>query len=275
MIEVPDDLGPDGFVARAALRPTLVDRRDRARSSPVATREFERRTVDDALARLEALDRATAERFLRERSQLDVFATFRRLSAHPLDDSPHYGDEPLDAFLELLLGTDGRYDGGASPGAEMIHYDPSPASAALVLAARGWFDAGETFVDLGSGTGRVVTLASWLGPARAVGVEIDAPLVAIHRLAAERLGLPFDVRIGDARTARLDDGTGFFFFAPFVGSVLADVLERLRGIAHERPIRVGSWGPSTAAIAAADFLVPDREAPYGPFDLATFRAGPS
>ena len=147
-------------------------------------------------------------------------------------------------------------------------------AARLVEHVRAWLPTDGPVLDLGSGTGRVATLASLLGSARVVGVEIDEDLVAIHRAAASRLGLAFDVRVGDARQVPFEDGTGFFFFAPFLGSVLDAVLARLRTIAAERPIRVGSWGPSTEAIARADFLVPDRDAPYGPFDLATFRAGP-
>lgn len=196
------------------------------------------------------------------------------LSDHPLDATrPHFGDEPLDHYLEELLGTHRRFDGGAPPGEEMIHYDPSPASATLALARLSWFDPGEVFVDVGSGTGRVTVLAALLGEARCVGVEIDASLAQVSIAAARRLGASnIEVRIGDARTVPLEDGTAFFFFAPFVGSVLDEVLSRLEAIARQRPIRVGSWGPSTQRIAQAPFLVPDHDPPYGPFDLATFRS---
>lgn len=264
----------DAFRVRADGRSALLERLERARTLAADERARERALANAELERAEALDREAVSRFTAASRGPERIESLARLSAHPLDDSPHLGDEPLDAFVEALLGTGGRFDGGASPGEEMIHYDPSPASAALVLARRGWFDAGETFVDLGSGTGRVVTLGMLLGRGRIVGIEIDEALVRVHRESAARLGLEPEIRAQDARTAELADGTRFFFFAPFVGSVLDAVLGRLRAIARERTIHVGSWGPSTTAIARADFLLPDRAAPYGPFDLATFRAGP-
>jgi len=264
----------DAFRARFLARSELALRTERLRTLDPTARASEHAAIARAVGDAAARDRDDAELFARTHRSLDAAKVLARLSDHPLGDSPHFGDEPLDAFVEALLGTNGRYDGGPSPGDEMIHYDPSPASAALVLARRGWFGEGEVFIDLGSGTGRVVTLGMLLGPARVVGVEIDPKLVAIHRAASDRLGLEPEIRSDDARIAKLDDGTRFFFFAPFLGSVLADVLERLRVIAAERTIHVGSWGPSTSEIAKASFLVADRVEPYGPFDLATFRAGP-
>lgn len=266
----------DAYRSRSEARPDLLERLERTRALPPEQRGRARRSLDAELEAFDAMDRAAVAGVAAASTsdRTSMLAVLARLSAHPLDDSPHLGDEPLDRFVEALLGTEGRYDGGASPGEEMIHYDPSPASASLVLARRGWFDEGETFIDLGSGTGRVVTLGMLLGRGRVVGVEIDEALVEVHRASARRLSLVPDVRVGDARTAELEDGSRFFFFAPFLGSVLEVVLERLRAIARTRTIHVGSWGPSTAAIARADFLIADREASFGPFDLATFRAGP-
>lgn len=269
--------GPS-FGDRRRLGATLTELRQRCRAQGVEARGL-RAELSELESELEARNRAEVDGLvdaiaagrLRGEALMEALATH---SSHPLDEgSPHFGDEPLDHLLESLLDTNGRFDGGPSPGDEMIHYDPSPASATLALARLGWLAPSEVFVDIGSGTGRVSILAALLGEARCVGVEIDEALVAVAERASRRLGAEnLELRVGDARTAPLEDGTAFFFFAPFLGTVLDDVLGRLEAISRTRRIRVGSWGPSTPRIAEAGFLRADRVLPYGPFDLATFRS---
>lgn len=254
---------------------TELEQRARATGPEARARRAEIANLRELIARgetreTEALRDAVASGALRGAALLERLRTY---TDHALDDAPHFGDEPLDDLLEALLETHGRFDGGPSPGVEMIHYDPSPGSATLALAQRGWFDDGEVFVDLGSGIGRVTLLATLLGRARCVGVEIDSALVDVASQAARSLGASrAEFRVGDARSVSLEDGTCFFFFAPFVGSVLDEVLGRLEDLAARRPIRVGSWGPTTERVAATGFLEPERVAPHGPFDLALFRS---
>jgi hypothetical protein len=100
-------------------------------------------------------------------------------------------------------------------------------------------------VDLGSGLGTVVLLAHLVTGARARGVEIQPKLVARARDAAIRLGLDataVSFEHGDVRDAAIDDGTVFYMYAPFTGSVLVDVTERLHAIAKRRAVIVCALG---------------------------------
>lgn len=264
-----------GFGDLWAVRSSLGLLAERCRSLGARGRT-EVASVEGALAEVEAsLDahvarttRAIAQGTLRGERLFDALAA---LTSHPLDlGTPHVGDDPADFLIERVFGTCGRFDGGASPGPEMIHYEPSPVSATLALARLGWFAPGTTFVDVGSGTGRVPIVASLLSGVRTVGVEIDERLARVATNVAARLGADVDVRLGDARTAPIEDGDAFFFFAPFIGGVLDSVLDRLARVANEKRLRIGSWGPSSELIAACGAFEAEQPS-FGPFDLVTFR----
>lgn len=96
----------------------------------------------------------------------------------------------------------------------------------------------DVFVDLGAGLGRVAVLAHLLTGARAVGVEMQAPLVHGARVMARELGVAAHVRFdqGDATDARLDEGTVFFIFASFGASALARILAELERVARDKEI---------------------------------------
>jgi SAM-dependent methyltransferase len=96
----------------------------------------------------------------------------------------------------------------------------------------------DVFVDLGAGMGRATFVASWLGARRAVGVEIDAELVAIARAnhAASRLAhrdVEF-VHTG-ADQYPLDGATVLFMFNPFGSATMQRVVERLDESLARRP----------------------------------------
>ncbi|MEZ4616402.1 MAG: class I SAM-dependent methyltransferase [Caldilineaceae bacterium] len=107
----------------------------------------------------------------------------------------------------------------------------------------GWQPA-DCFYDLGSGLGQVVMLVQLLTGMAARGVEYDPAFVDFARRQAAILDLPA-VRFvnADARIADYSDGTIFFLFTPFRGAMLRTVMTRLRDIAHDHPIRVGTFGP--------------------------------
>ncbi len=70
---------------------------------------------------------------------------------------------------------------------EVIHYSPSGLSEILFTIENARLGPDKTFVDLGSGLGKVVLLVALLTGARAYGVEIDPRLVAHARAAAQAL----------------------------------------------------------------------------------------
>jgi hypothetical protein len=47
---------------------------------------------------------------------------------------------------------------------------------------------------------------------------------------------------------------GFYLYSPFTGSILADVLERLRKESTRRPIKICTLGPCTCTVAQESWL---------------------
>lgn len=96
-----------------------------------------------------------------------------------------------------------------------------------------------TFVDFGSGKGRVVLMAAAYGFRHVVGVEVSEELCAVAKRNVERYGgrtsktSSIDIVQCNAATFRIpDDATTLFLFNPFddtvISRILSDVDESLR-----------------------------------------------
>jgi hypothetical protein len=99
----------------------------------------------------------------------------------------------------------------------------------------------DTVVDYGSGLGRVVFAASWLGAKRAIGVEIDAGLCSraeanrrACRLDNERIEFACEA----AETYAPVGVSVVYLFHPFGAGTLKTVLDNLETQATDRPRRV-------------------------------------
>jgi hypothetical protein len=94
--------------------------------------------------------------------------------------------------------------------------------------------------------------------ARSIGIEVEAAYVASAQECAQGLRQS-RVRFlhDDARTADLCGGTVFYLYTPFTGSILADVLARLREESTHRPIRICTFGPCTGTVAKEAWLRAD------------------
>ncbi len=99
-----------------------------------------------------------------------------------------------------------------------------------------------TFVDLGSGKGRVVLIAATCGFRKIVGIDFSAPLCEIarrnidsfqrhRRLNAEIVIVHSDVVLYEFQ----GDETVFFLYDPFSAAILGKVLENLRRSLEEVP----------------------------------------
>ncbi len=142
-----------------------------------------------------------------------------------------------DTFVDELLGfdhipSDDELPRGGTP------YLPCGVDEILRMAREVPLQPTDTFVDLGSGVGRVAILAHLVSGARAGGIEIQRQLVGVARERAEALRLP-DVTFtrGNVVDTELDANV-FFLYSPFGGDMLRTVLAKLEALARTRPIVV-------------------------------------
>jgi SAM-dependent methyltransferase len=143
-----------------------------------------------------------------------------------------------DAWTNELLGLDDAPADDADLPRGSVPYLPCGVDAILAMVREVPLGAGDAFVDLGSGLGRVVMLAHLLSGARGSGLEIQEALVAGARARSEALALPA-VSFLHADAAQADlEGSVFFLYAPFNGPMLAAVLARLEALARRRAIVV-------------------------------------
>lgn len=96
----------------------------------------------------------------------------------------------------------------------------------------------DVFYDIGCGMGRVVCLAARHRVTKSVGIELNPGLAAVARCNAERLRgrrAPIEVRVADAVTADLGDGTIYYLFNPFGAETLRAVLANIERSLAARP----------------------------------------
>jgi hypothetical protein len=105
--------------------------------------------------------------------------------------------------------------------------------------------------------GHVSLLISMLAGVQSLGIEVEAAYVASAQECAQRLRQN-RVRFlhGDARAADLSVGTVFYLYSPFTGSILRDVLDRLRRESIIRQIRICTLGSCTSTVAKESWLTP-------------------
>lgn len=156
------------------------------------------------------------------------------------------------------VATDGGEDIGDLVIAERAHYrhavryqPTTPEVFAAALAACPIPYEGTTFVDLGSGKGRALLMATAYPFHRIIGVEFAADLVAIARANIRRLGVAVQTMCLDAATYPLPSGPLLvFMFNPFDAVVMAKVIQRLEQslAAAPRPCAVVYCNPVYAEL---------------------------
>jgi predicted RNA methylase len=138
---------------------------------------------------------------------------------------------PHDEFWDRRLGvrTFGYHPATGKPGDPdwKVHYTPTPYADIFRLLRTVRLNSNDVFVDFGSGMGRSVFAASWLGVARAIGVEVVQNLCdkANENYRQSRLvhrSIEF-VSIS-AEAYQNPDMTVCFMFHPFGEATLTKVL---------------------------------------------------
>ncbi len=126
--------------------------------------------------------------------------------------------------------------------------------------------AGFTFVDIGTGKGRPLIMAGWLGFGRVVGVEFAVELADIARANLAKLGIAnAEVVTLDASIYRFPDEPQIVFMtgATLGPTILAAVLDNLAKVSREHEVHVVYIRPYSAAVLDGH---PDFEAADGACD---------
>lgn len=185
------------------------------------------------------------------------------------EDEPDY--DFFDDFLIQLMHVDYEPSETRARGDEMFYLQPTPGRVILNMIKSLGFTKTDRFYDLGSGLGRVPILVSLLTDAYAVGVEYEPSYIEYSKGSAEKLGIKtIEFRNQDARDADISDGTLFFMYTPFTGSILRTVLDKLRDLSQQRPIKVCTYGPCTPQIERETWLYPIRHSRGDIYRLAIF-----
>ena len=209
--------------------------------------------VSPLQAKLEAANLKVYEAIRREILQRQGSTSLLKWVPQSGANGPEY-----DYLDELITGVL-RFEETADPivlrTAEMVSYQPTPARHIFDLIDRTALNEDDVLVDLGSGLGHVPLVASICTRARSIGVELEPVYVDCARKSAETLNLKRVTFIQqDARTANLTEGTVFYMYTPFTGTMLRAVLDSLEREGNRRDIRLCTFGPCTATVAAENWL---------------------
>jgi hypothetical protein len=163
--------------------------------------------------------------------------------------------DSLDAFVSGLLQISTSPEETIKREPEMVFYQPTPARVVLELVDRAGITPDDVFCDLGSGLGQVAILVNLLSGAKTKGVEVDPGYCDYAWRCTKKLNLLNVEFINlDARDADYSEGTVFYLYTPFEGKMLQDVLERLKGEAKRRAIRVCTYGPCILDVSRQAWL---------------------
>jgi tRNA/tmRNA/rRNA uracil-C5-methylase (TrmA/RlmC/RlmD family) len=184
------------------------------------------------------------------------------------------GYDALDIFVNDLLRIDLALEETREKEPDMVFLQPTPARIVLELVEKVDLTEEDIFYDLGSGLGQVAILVGLFSGARTKGIEFEPAYCAYAQRCAARLNLSRVQFMNlDARDADYSDGTVFFMYTPFRGSMLQEVLERLRSESRKRAITICTYGPCTPRVSDQDWLRCIGQLPDHEYELAVFRSG--
>lgn len=169
--------------------------------------------------------------------------------------SPEIGYDSLDVLINGLLLSPAVPIETKAREPEMIPYQQTPARIILELVEKAPLTDKSVFYDIGSGLGQLPSLVHLLTGATANGIEFEPAYCDYALACATDLNLSAVEFINaDARTVDYGDGTVFFMYTPFVGSLLQTVLEKLQREPRSKGVWVCTYGPCTPVVAQQSWL---------------------
>lgn len=228
----------------------------------VPTTEFEilKQRAEHAKHRLEEVDNVLFKQ-LREqiRSGSYAQASFKAMVRQYLEEDYNQpnkiGYDNLDAFINGLLTNQPLPEATIEQQPEMVFYQQTPARVIFEIADRARLTPNDVFFDLGSGLGQVAILINLLTGAKAQGVEYEPAYCNYATSCASNLNLA-DVKFINttAQNGNYAEGTVFFMYTPFEGTMLQEMLDILKKEAQQKTIRIFTYGPCSPNVARQSWL---------------------
>jgi SAM-dependent methyltransferase len=169
-----------------------------------------------------------------------------------------FSDQPLPAETKALM-----------PG--MVSFHKTPVRVVFELIRLAEMGSEDVFFDIGSGLGQVVLLVNLITGARCMGIEYEPAYCAYASAIASRLRLADTEFINaDAGDGDYSKGTVFFLYTPFEGRLLQDMLRLLEKESRQRALRIFTYGPCSARVAAENWCSCVNGIPVDPYRLCLF-----
>lgn len=160
---------------------------------------------------------------------------------------------PMDEFYDRRLGvrTFGfkKYEDNWDDPQWNGHYIPSTYKTVFALLKEAGVGANSHVVDFGSGLGRILFAAAFLGAETCVGCEFDEELVMLSRQNCARSRYGSRVRIEHCDATIFDipvESNLIFFFNPFGSGIMSKVICNLEHslLANPRRMEIVYFNPS-------------------------------
>ncbi len=165
------------------------------------------------------------------------------------------GYDNLDVFINRLLTDQVVPDATKESEPEMVFYQKTPARIIFQMVKLAALRPDDVFFDLGSGLGQVVILMNLISGCTSKGIEYDPGYCNYAKACVSQLDL-LNVEFinADVRKGDYSEGTIFFMYSPFEGSMLQDVLDILQKESWKRMIRIFTYGPCSFHVSRESWL---------------------
>ena len=172
-----------------------------------------------------------------------------------IDRSDSVGYDNLDVFIDGLLSNQFIPEETMEREPEMVFYQKTPARIIFEMIELAELREGDVFFDIGSGLGQVAILVHLVSGVTARGIEYEPAYCNYAQACVSRLNLSNVEFIStDARKADYSEGTVFFMYTPFEGSMLQDMLEILQKQSQKKVIRIFTYGPCSSHAGRQNWL---------------------
>jgi hypothetical protein len=217
---------------------------------------------------LEQQIRISKDSGLAFRKIIDNFFSSFLANTEPADE---IGYDNLDIFINRLLSTNTLPEAKKEPEPEMVFYQKTPARIIFELCKK--INRDDVFFDIGCGVGQVVILVNLISNAKAIGIEFEPAYCNYAKEITSRFELVNALFINDnAKNIDYSEGSVFFLYTPFYGTMLREVLSLLQKHSVDKTVKIFTYGPCSIKIAEQNWLKCLNGKPDNAYTLYEFKS---